>query len=220
MKNKKQSIKICVLSIICVIMVFLMDMLGCNYWLRSGIKIACVVTTCLLCGDNIINYFKNPKWHEIKFALGLGFTLISFACLIVFPILKHFDFSKLTQGLDKMSIDADSYWFVTTYIVLINSCLEEILFRGLCCKTLERYANKRFAWFFSIGLFSVYHLTMLINIMQPFLICLCLFGLSLAGLIFTLLNRKNNNIYNSWIVHGLANVAINSIGWMLLKGVV
>lgn len=58
MKNKKQSIKICVLSIICVIMVFLMDMLGCNYWLRSGIKIACVVATCLFCGDNIINNFN------------------------------------------------------------------------------------------------------------------------------------------------------------------
>ena len=29
-------------------------------------------------------------------------------------------------------------------------------------------------------------------------------------------NEKTGNIYNSWIIHACANVAINSIGWTLL----
>jgi hypothetical protein len=45
---------------------------------------------------------------------------------------------------------------------------------------------------------------------------LCLAALFGVGLLFNKVNEKTGNIYNSWIIHACANVAINSIGWTLL----
>jgi hypothetical protein len=40
-------------------------------------------------------------------------------------------------------------------------------------------------------------------------------GLFVGGLIFDKLNEKNGNILSSWLVHMMANLAINTIGLMM-----
>ena len=86
----------------------------------------------------------------------------------------------------------------------------------MCHIKLTENSNKIFAHVFSALLFSIYHLTMLSNIMNVGLTILCLTALFGVGLLFNKVNDKTGNIYNSWIIHACANVAINSIGWTLL----
>ncbi|NMO95148.1 hypothetical protein [Paenibacillus lemnae] len=44
-----------------------------------------------------------------------------------------------------------------------------------------------------------------------------LFRFEKKGLLFNWLNEKNGNIYASWMVHMCANLAINTIGFMLFE---
>ena len=47
------------------------------------------------------------------------------------------------------------------------------------------------------------------------LILLILAALFVGGVIFNLLNEKSRCIYPSWLVHLCANLAINTIGFIL-----
>ncbi|WP_346888458.1 CPBP family glutamic-type intramembrane protease [Clostridium sp. UBA1056] len=53
------------------------------------------------------------------------------------------------------------------------------------------------------------------NWFTPLLFILLIVSLFVAGLIFNYLNERFNNIYVSWIVHMSANLAINTVGFIL-----
>ena len=214
----KNISKIFIFSILSVLIVFLLDVGGFNYWLRSGIKIIVFGGCTLICAKpnlKSIFSFKFTKDFFVSVFLGvLGMCLFWGLVYLLTPIL---DMSKLTSGLSHIAVDIENYWYVTAYIVLINSFLEEMFFRGMCHLKLAENSNETFACCFSSLLFSVYHLTMISNIMHPGLTLLCLIGLFFVGLIFIWLNKKTKNIYNSWIVHACANIAINVVGWYFLN---
>lgn len=129
------------------------------------------------------------------------------------------DFSKVTSSLTSgMGITANNFIYVSLYISLMNSFLEEFFFRGYGFITLKKYTGRKFAYIFSSAVFAVYHIGMLIEMFNIGTLALLLFGLIAGGCIFNYLNEKNENIYSSWFVHMFANFAINTIG-MILFGV-
>ena len=215
--NPRNITYICLFSVLSVACVFVLDLLTLNYWLRSAIKVA-VFMTCFFtcCKPNMETVFK-PKSHKsIIISSILGLVGIAAAWGLFLLIQSYFDFSKVASGTANLDITKENYWYVTAYIAIINSFLEEVFFRGMCHIKLTENSNKIFANVFSALLFSIYHLTMLSNIMYVGLTILCLAALFGVGLLFNKVNEKTGNIYNSWIIHACANVAINSIGWTLL----
>lgn len=130
------------------------------------------------------------------------------------------DFSKVTSSLTSgMGITADNFIYVSLYISLMNSFLEEFFFRGYGFITLKKYTGGKFAYIFSSAVFAVYHIGMLIGMFGIGTLSLLLFGLIAGGCIFNYLNEKNENIYSSWFVHMFANFAINTIGMILFNNV-
>ena len=114
-----------------------------------------------------------------------------------------------------MGITSDNFIYVSLYISLMNSFLEEFFFRGYGFITLKKYTGRRFAYIFSSLIFAAYHVGMLIGMFDLGTLALLLFGLIVGGCIFNYLNEKNNNIYPSWFVHMFANFAINTVGFIL-----
>lgn len=126
------------------------------------------------------------------------------------------DFSGVTASLtDGMGITADNFLFVAVYISVMNSFLEEFFFRGFGFLTLERFVPRPAAYLFSPLLFAVYHVGMLIGMFHPAVLALIMFGLVSGGMIFNALNEKFGNLYPSWLAHMSANLAINTIGFLL-----
>ena len=149
-----------------------------------------------------------------SFLLGLG--VYSIILLGYFLSRGFIDFSKVTSNLTSgMGITANNFVYVSLYISLMNSFLEEFFFRGFGFITLKKYASRRFAYLFSSTLFAIYHVGMLIGMFHFAVILLLLTGLIVGGCIFNYLNEKNENIYSSWFVHMFANFAINTIGFIL-----
>ena len=149
--------------------------------------------------------------------LGLGvYTVIVGGFLLTRNII---DFSNVTSSLTQgMGITSENFIYVSLYISLMNSFLEEFFFRGYGFITLKKHTNRTFAYIFSSSIFAIYHIGMLIGMFNVSALILMLFGLIMGGCVFNYLNELNNNIYPSWFVHIFANFAINTVG-MILFGV-
>jgi membrane protease YdiL (CAAX protease family) len=148
------------------------------------------------------------------FLLGLGvYAVIVGGFLLTRNII---DYSNVTSNLtDGMGITASNFIYVSLYISLMNSFLEEFFFRGFGFITLKKYTTRKVAYIFSSVLFAIYHVGMLVGMFEFWALLLLLFGLIIGGCIFNFLNELNDNVYPSWFVHMFANFAINTVGFIL-----
>ena len=126
------------------------------------------------------------------------------------------DYSGVTSGLTEgMGITAENFIYVSLYISLMNSFLEEFFFRGYGFITLKKYTSRRTAYIFSSSVFALYHIGMLVSMFHFGALVLLLCGLIAGGCIFNYLNESSDTIYPSWFVHMFANFAINTVGFIL-----
>jgi membrane protease YdiL (CAAX protease family) len=148
------------------------------------------------------------------FLLGIGvYAVIVGGFLLTRNII---DYSNVTFNLtDGMGITASNFIYVSLYISLMNSFLEEFFFRGFGFITLKKYTTRKVAYIFSSVLFAIYHVGMLVGMFEFWALLLLLFGLIIGGCIFNFLNELNDNVYPSWFVHMFANFAINTVGFIL-----
>jgi membrane protease YdiL (CAAX protease family) len=146
--------------------------------------------------------------------LGVGVYL--FILGAYFILGPYFDFSNVTVALaDNYGVKKENFVPVALYISFANSLLEEFFFRGFAFITLKKLTTRRFAYLFSAGAFSLYHIAIMSSWFNPLLFFLLIASLFIAGLLFDWLNEKSNTIYTSWLVHMCANFATNTIGFLL-----
>ena len=128
------------------------------------------------------------------------------------------DYSNVTSSLTEgMGITAKNFLYVSLYISLMNSFLEEFFFRGFGFITLKKYTTRKVAYLFSSALFAIYHVGMLVGMFHFAVLLLLMLGLVIGGCIFNYLNEINDNVYPSWFVHMFANFAINIVGFILFS---
>lgn len=125
----------------------------------------------------------------------------------------HFvDYNGLVGALAAdQQVDSESFWGVALYISLGNSFLEEFLFRLVAFIKLAEYAGRRVAYAFSSVGFAVYHIAMLGAAFPLPLLALAVAGLAAGGIIFDYVDEKSGNIYNSWMIHMFADLALMTL---------
>ena len=157
-----------------------------------------------------------PKKEGILKALLLGLGVYAVIVGGYFLTRNIIDFSGVTTGFTEgMGITGSNFIYVSLYISLMNSFLEEFFFRGFGFITLKKYTSRKVAYIFSSAVFALYHVGMLFGMFELGALLLLLFGLIIGGCIFNRLNELNNNVYPSWFVHMFANFAINTVGFIL-----
>lgn len=150
----------------------------------------------------------------LKISLLLGVGLFAVILGAYFLLGSLFDLSAITTVLgDSMGVNAGNFGFVAIYIALVNSLLEEFFFRGFLFLKLDT----KYAGLFSALLFSVYHVAIMIGWFDILLFALVLVALFVAGIIFNAIDKKFNSIYPSYFIHMFANLAINTIGFILFS---
>ena len=195
-----------------------------NYFLKIPIKILFFLALPMLFFVKNKEAFKDFKKLFIFKKGGLLKALLLGLCIYAVIVGGYFltkniiDFSNVTTSLrEGMGITGENFIYVSLYISLMNSFLEEFFFRGFGFITLKKYTSKKVAYLFSSSLFAVYHVGMLLDMFAFFPLLLLLFGLIIGGCIFNRLNEINDNIYPSWFVHMFANFAINTVGFILFN---
>ena len=210
MKQKAFLVMFLVL-LVCLLMAFLESVVQPGYLVKSVVKVLLFLGAVLICGG-----FRGLLRRE---GLGLGLVLggmIYAVILTAFRICRSFiDLNAIAAGLlGKEGVSRENFLWVALYISVINSLLEELLFRGLAFLELRRHIPETYAMVFSAAAFAAYHVAILTGWFTWWVYGLCLLGLFLGGLIFNLLDRRGG-ILPSWLAHAGANLAINTIGLMM-----
>ncbi len=221
--NKKQIFYIITSVILSSLFMTLVDaVIKPDYALKSFIKIILFLLIPLLyfvLNKNETKNFKKLFGISRKTVIKSSIigVLIYAVILAGYFLTKGFiDYSNVADGLTKNhGVNGGNFVYVSLYISLINSFLEEFFFRGFGFITLKEHTGKRCAYLFSSALFAFYHTGMLAIMFDLWLLPLLFVGLFVGGCIFNYLNETSESIYTSWAVHMFANFSINTVGFIL-----
>ena len=220
---KKNVLAICALVLLgCAAMTLVDGVLRPPYAVKSAVKLALFLLAPLLYGyaagkDGYRALFRIQRRALLR-VLALGFGVFALILGAYFALRSVFDFSAVAALLGKNAgVTAENFLWVSLYISFVNSLLEEFFFRGFAFLVLRRYAGERFACVFSALSFALYHTAMMLGWFPPLLFLLALAGLTAGGVLFNLLDARAGTIFPSWAVHIFANLALNTVGFILFK---
>lgn len=209
--NRKAFCIVLSICLACLAMALVETVFQPGYLVKSAVKIALFLGTVLFFGD-----FRGLFRREgLAFAAALGAGIYLFLLAAFFLFRSFIDLGSIAAGLlGKEGVSAENFLWVALYISVVNSGLEELLFRGLAYLRLREHTSERFAMVFSAAAFAAYHVAILSGWFDWWIYGLCLAGLFVGGLIFNALDRRGA-ILPSWLAHAAANLAINTIGLMM-----
>ncbi len=204
----------------CILMAVVDGILQPGYWIKSAGKLL------LFLGIPMVFLWPERK-QAFTFLIpdkGAILTGICLGLLTLGAILggyrligEYIDLSSIPEALSgDAGITADNFVYVSIYICLCNSFLEEFFFRGFSYFYLRKHSSETFACIFSAAAFSVYHCAILDGWFSPALYALILLALFGCGVLFNLLDKRWERIWLSWLMHLCANLGINIIGMHLL----
>ena len=205
--------------ICCIIMALVETIIEPAYFVKSAAKVVVflsvpLISMKLLKIKVLDNNMSLSKKGIIKLLL-LGAFIYAVIIGVYFLTSDIFDYSSLVNSLSAdQKVDSGGFIPVALYISFCNSFLEEFLFRFVSFIKLSEYLSKKIAYIFSSVAFAVYHIAMIGPSFPLPLLILALFGLAVGGFIFDLVDDKNKNIYNSWIIHMFADFAIMTV-WFI-----
>ncbi len=223
--NKSKSTKgILGTSIICIILMYVLDgMIMTGYFQKSAVKMVMFLLIPIiytLYDKNIKarDNFKIKSKKDLLYSLMLGIGVYILILAAYFVLKEFIDLSNIMTILNEnVSVNKDNFLWVALYISFVNSLLEEFFFRGFIFLNLRNMKGRKFAYMVSGFIFALYHIAIMGSWFSPPIFIIGMAGLFVGALIFNYLNEKSGHIYNSWIVHMMANLSINTVGLMMFN---
>ncbi len=218
-KSRQGIIKLA--SFLIILMFIVEYFLKVNYMQKSMVKILLFLLIPIFYSrkNRNINYsgfFRLSSLKELLFPLFLGLMTYGLIVGAYFLLKDLIDLKNIEKLLDKnLKVNKDNFLLVALYIAFFNSFLEEIFFRGFLFLNLKRMGSTLNAYLKSSFFFAIYHLSIIVHWFNLKVFALSMASLFVGGLIFNGLNHRRGNIYNSWLVHMFANLAINTVGLIM-----
>ena len=210
---------ICVVVIACSAMIFVESVLQPAYAVKSSIKLVLFLGSVILyartceCKIALSDYNRITLKRILILAIGVYLFIIAG----YFLIQDYLDTEQIRQSLmGKEGIDGSNFIFVAVYISIVNSFIEELFFRGLAFRELHQRGHITLAHLFSAGCFALYHVGIISGWFSLPVFLLIVIGLFAAGIVLNFFCHYADSILGSWAVHISANLAINTIGFMIL----
>ena len=202
----------------------------CSFLLNDGIssQIIFVFTKLWLLCVPLIWFLKvdggNLSWSKPQqggywMSIGLGFAM-SVVMISAWLLLGDaIDANLLSDALEPVGLlDAKVYFFATLYWILINSLLEEYVFRWfLVIKSEELVGEGTPAVLLSALIFVIHHTVALAIFGFPWWANLISsVGLFIGGAIFSWLYVRYRSVWIPYIAHAICDVAVFGVGAITL----
>lgn len=150
--------------------------------------------------------FKRPAWTHLALLLVLSAGFSLFALVIYEKIgTKLLSDDHVLSLLKKLGYSKEIFWPLSIYLIVGNSLLEELFWRGVVLNELESWEDK----FKSLGIvwssftYALYHYIIFSMVLFPFWAELGTFILALFGVLLVLVYRRSGSIITTSIAHGL-----------------
>jgi len=150
-----------------------------------------------------VNFSRDTNILVITFLPLLGVVL-------AFLGTEHLIDLKFIEGdlISYYRLTRENFILYGLYIVFVNSLLEEVFFRGFIFLNLKKLGHPRLAYLLSAGLFSLYHLDLIIHWFPPGILVLSLGGIFIGGLIFAYLDTLTHGLMEGYAAHVMADLAL------------
>ncbi len=155
-------------------------------------------------------HMKKIQRNRIILAIGLGIAVMV-TIISAFMLLKNsIDLPSLQMDLEtRVGVTATVFPFVSFYILIGNSFLEEFFFRGLL---VNLFKISKLQWILPSFLFAIYHIAIFLPWFEWPILMLAVGGLWIGGLIFQWVNKECGTLYPSWIIHIFADIGVLLVG--------
>jgi len=151
--------------------------------------------------------FRKPAGLLLGISSGcLLFMVILYGLQLLFSHEVHPLFVR--QVLEHWGLQENWLWFFVFYIIVINSLLEEVLWRGFVLERLLMGTAKRKALVLSSFFYSFYHFILgsaLFGVKWGLLVTVLVFA---VGVFWGWMKLHHQTVYPTWISHMLADAGI------------
>lgn len=207
---------------ICINMVFFPGPVGMTFWTVSKVWILVLplIWTRFAEGASL----RLPKRSRAGLVPGLVFGLLAAGCVLLTDRLllrEMLDPSVFSEMIADNGLDQPwTYAGMAVYICLVNSLLEEYVWRWFVFRQIERLAPPLPAVLLSAGAFTLHHT---IIVQTQFgnwgLTALASAGVFVGGAMWSALYLRHRSIWSPWLSHLVVDIAIFLIGARLVFGV-
>ena len=209
-------------SVTClIILAYIEQFIKPGYLVKSICKIVLlcfpVVLYSLLSGKRLIDIIRFRKLGSAKL-LYIGMLLAYLAIIAVFMVFRRdIDINNIRENLmSKEHLTQQNCLYVFLYIIIVNSFIEEAFFRGFIYHLFDSEGKGNMGIIISAVLFALYHIGIVSSWFNPLIFVLCIAGLAGCGIILQWVSLKYGTLKASWLIHACANLAINTIGILLI----
>jgi uncharacterized protein len=160
-----------------------------------------------------------PRHGGLLTGLLLGLAS-SVAIVATFAaIAARIDPTALRLTTARMGIDSPAeYLAAAAYWILVNSLLEEYVWRWFAYAQLEHLLSATAAVIGTAAAFTLHHVVALQVYLPHGFVALAATGVFLGGASWSWCYRRYRSIWPGWIAHLCADVAVFAVGWALLFG--
>jgi membrane protease YdiL (CAAX protease family) len=102
------------------------------------------------------------------------------------------------------------------YWILVNSVLEEYVWRWFCVKQCEQLFSKRTAIVCSALFFTLHHIVAMASFFGPTVVSVCALGVFVGGAVWSTLYVKYRSIWPGYVSHAIVDLCIFGIGAAIL----
>jgi len=110
------------------------------------------------------------------------------------------------------------YFGAMIYWILINSVLEEYVWRWFCLEKCATLTSRFWAVFLSAAFFTLHHILAMSVYFSPVTVLVCALGVFIGGLIWSTMYLRYKSIFPGYISHVFADVAVFCCGAWILFG--
>ena len=184
----------------------------CGLWLL-GLPIAWSVL-----GDRYQLHLSLPKYQELFVGMVLGLLMFATILGTYWFFGQHWidgadAKSKVQQmGLSNLRI----FLIVQAYFVLVNSFIEEFIWRWFVYKKCEILIPEKAAIFLSALFFTLHHIIVLAAYTDWHGVILGSLAVFAAGIIWSWCYLTYRSLWASYISHAIADLALSIIAWRIL----
>lgn len=151
-------------------------------------------------------------------ALGLILSFIYFGAFYLFQSYLPLEYIKERLNGD-INLNLSNLFLIGSYVIILNSLLEEYFWRSFIFHELHQRLNLKFAYFISALAFSFHHIMFYYDWFSPLFFLLVTLGLTIYSLLMNHLFVKAKDLFSCWLVHAMVDVIQITIGYLIFTNI-
>jgi membrane protease YdiL (CAAX protease family) len=165
-----------------------------------------------------------PSWSPARQGgLGVGAALGVAVGLVIlgafFLLRSQIDPELMRAAVRRVDLDSPAAYLTGAgYWILVNSLLEEYVYRWFVYTRFERLMPWRGAVLASAAVFTAHHVIALGVYLDPILVIVASAGVFVGGAVWAWCYHRYRSIWPGWVCHIVADIAVFAIGWELVFG--